>query len=243
MRKPFAAIQSAMKFFPVKAITLLLALCVSAGAAMVVTAAPTAVVSVRKHASSVVLRLKPGVLRLEVFSPRIIRVTYGLENSLPTDKSLAVIGQPDRTNWKLAESADEISLRTDEIEARVNRASGAVEFFDKNGNSLLAEKPDGGKSLTPAHVGGIDTLRSRQDLCSRRTRRFTGSASIAQGLMNYRGATVHLQQRNPTESAVPVLVSSRGYGILWDNPAVTDVDVGKTNPDHSVLDFRGGGHG
>jgi alpha-D-xyloside xylohydrolase len=26
--------------------------------------------------------------------------------------------------------------------------------------------------------------------------------------------------------AVPVLVSSRGYGLLWDNPAVTDVDVG-----------------
>ena len=44
--------------------------------------------------------------------------------------------------------------------------------------------------------------------------------------MNYCGTTVHLQQRNPTESAVPVLVSNRGYGILWDNPAITDVNVG-----------------
>ncbi len=44
--------------------------------------------------------------------------------------------------------------------------------------------------------------------------------------MNYRGAAVHLQQRNPTESAVPVLISSRGYGIFWDNPAITDVGVG-----------------
>jgi alpha-D-xyloside xylohydrolase len=43
--------------------------------------------------------------------------------------------------------------------------------------------------------------------------------------MNYRGSTVHLQQRN-MEVAVPMLISSRGYGILWDNPAVTDVDVG-----------------
>ena len=37
--------------------------------------------------------------------------------------------------------------------------------------------------------------------------------------MNYHGATVHLQQRNPTERAVPVLVSSRGYAAyhraLW----------------------------
>ena len=46
------------------------------------------------------------------------------------------------------------------------------------------------------------------------------------GWMNYCGTTVHLQQRNPTDSAVPVLVSSRGYGILWDNPAITDVSAG-----------------
>lgn len=43
--------------------------------------------------------------------------------------------------------------------------------------------------------------------------------------MNYRGKTVHLQQLN-TDVAVPVLVSSRGYGVFWDNPAITDVEVG-----------------
>jgi alpha-D-xyloside xylohydrolase len=194
------------------------------------TAAPVAVLSVHKNSDGVTLRMKPGVLRLEVFSPRVIRVTYGLENSLSSDKSLAVIGKPERANWKLAESADEISLRTDEIEARVNRASGAVEFFDKSGNLLLAEKSAGGKSLTPAHVGGIDTLRNEQAFALAPDEAIYGLGQHAQGLMNYRGATIHLQQRNPTESAVPVLVSSRGYGILWDNPAITDMDVGKTSP-------------
>jgi alpha-D-xyloside xylohydrolase len=193
-------------------------------------ATPIPVSSVHKDAGGATLKMKPGVLRLEVFSPCVIRVTYGLENSLPSDKSLAVIGKPARTHWKLAESANEISLRTDELEARVNRASGGVEFFDKNGNSLLAEKSDGGKSLTPAHVGGIDTLRSRQEFVLAPDEAIYGLGQHSQGLMNYRGATVHLQQRNPTESAIPVLVSSRGYGVFWDNPAVTDVNVGKANP-------------
>jgi alpha-D-xyloside xylohydrolase len=209
--------------------SLLLSLFMSVGCLVVSTAAPVAVSSVHKNSDGVTLQMQPGVLRLEVFSPRVIRVTYGLENSLPPAESLAVIGKPEHTHWKLAESADEISLRTDEMEARVNRVSGAVGFFDKNGNALLAEKSDGGKSLTPAHVGGIDTLRSQQAFALAPDEALYGLGQHSQGLMNYRGATVHLQQRNPTESAVPVLVSSRGYGILWDNPAVTDMDAGKTN--------------
>src|SRR5262249_13555529 len=45
------------------------------------------------------------------------------------------------------------------------------------------------------------------------------------GLMNYRGEHVQLLQEN-REVGVPVVLSSRGYGILWDNPAVTDVNFG-----------------
>ena len=120
----------------------------------------------------------------------------------------------------------EIILRTDEIQARVNRATGAVSFFDKNGAPILAENPDGGKSLTPNRINGMNTLRSRQEFVLAPEEAIYGLGQHPDGRMNYCGATVHLQQRNPTESAVPVLVSSRGYGILWDNPAITDVSVG-----------------
>ena len=43
--------------------------------------------------------------------------------------------------------------------------------------------------------------------------------------MSYRGTTVTLEQTN-REVAIPFLTSSRGYGLLWDNPAHTDVSVG-----------------
>jgi alpha-D-xyloside xylohydrolase len=212
-----------------KAPFLLLSLFISAGCPAILNASPLAASSVHKNSDGVTLQMKQGSLRLEVYSPSVVRVTYTLENSLPPGKSLALIGKPGQTHWKLSESADEISLRTDEIEAWVNRGSGTVEFFDKNGNLLLAEKSAGSKLLTPTHVGGIDTLRSEQDFVLAPGEAIYGLGQHAQGLMNYRGTTVHLQQRNPTESGVPVLVSSRGYGIFWDNPAVTDVNVGQTN--------------
>ena len=36
------------------------------------------------------------------------------------------------------------------------------------------------------------------------------------------------------EVAVPVLVSSKGYGVFWDNPSVTDVDVGVKGKEGTV---------
>jgi alpha-D-xyloside xylohydrolase len=47
--------------------------------------------------------------------------------------------------------------------------------------------------------------------------------------LNLVGSSVRLLQRNG-DVAVPVLLSSKGYLLLWDNPAVTNVDVGKTDP-------------
>jgi hypothetical protein len=34
-----------------------------------------------------------------------------------------------------------------------------------------------------------------------------------QGLFNY--SEVYLLQRNPTETALPILISNVGYGIMW----------------------------
>ena len=192
-------------------------------------AAPIPVVAMHQDADGLTLKMKPGTLKLEVFAPRIIRVVYGQGETLPPDGSLAVIAKPGSVDWKASETDQEVRLRTDELEARVDRATGAVGFYDKSGKPLLMEKADGGKSLIPDQTGGLNTLRSRQEFVLAPEEAIYGLGQHQNGLMNYRGATIHLQQRNPGESAVPVLVSSRGYGVLWDNPAITFVNVGADN--------------
>ena len=42
-------------------------------------------------------------------------------------------------------------------------------------------------------------------------------------MFNYRGSTVELGQNN-TDVALPLLVSSKGYGILWNTASFTYVD-------------------
>jgi alpha-D-xyloside xylohydrolase len=207
---------------------LILALAFGSGLLTTAKSAPVAVASVHQDADGITLQMQPGTLKLRVFSPRVVEVVYAPGNSLPQTKSLSVISQPAHTKWKLAESKDEISLATDELIVHVNRSTGAVTFCDKTGKTILAEKSSGGKTLTPAHVGNIDTLRSRQVFEFPADEAIYGLGQHPDAPMNYRGAKLHLQQENRIV-AVPVLVSSRGYGVLWDNPAVTDVDAGATD--------------
>ena len=183
-----------------------------------------AVTDVQKKSDGVVLTTATGTLRLQVWSDRIVRVTFAPGAELPAKKSLCVIGKPAKTKWTLAKSSDAITLRTDVLQARVDRKTGAVGFFDLNGNPILRETPDGAK--IPPEPGGAG---ARQSFVLAPDEHIYGLGQHQSGVWDYRGTTVHLQQKN-MEVAIPVLVSSKGYGVLWDNPAITDVDVGKTSP-------------
>ena len=42
-------------------------------------------------------------------------------------------------------------------------------------------------------------------------------------MFNYRGATVELGQNN-TDVAIPLLLSSKGYALMWNTASLTHVD-------------------
>ncbi len=187
---------------------------------------PIPVVSWQTNSDGLTFQMSPGTLKLQVFSPRVVRVAYSLSNSVPTN-SLAVIAASTNSGWSVSSSASEVWITTAALQARVNRATGGVSFHDTNGVTLLSE-PDGtGKALLATTAGGISTWRSQQQFLVSSNEAFYGLGQHGAGAMNYRGASVHLYQGNPGESAIPVLVASRGYGLLWDNPAITDVSIGQ----------------
>ena len=47
---------------------------------------------INNDSDGITLQMNPGVMRLKVYSPRIIRVTYTAQDQPPTSGSLAVIG-------------------------------------------------------------------------------------------------------------------------------------------------------
>jgi alpha-D-xyloside xylohydrolase len=200
------------------------------GAAFSVRAEPVSVATVTRQPDGVLLQMSRGILRLQVWSANIIRVTYAPGATLPDLHSFSVVASPAPIQWSLTQPAEAVILATPALQARVDRFTGAVSFLDASGRPILRESPDDGKAFAPANLTGGNLAAGNftsvsQSFLLSLGEGIYGLGQHQSGIWDYVGTTVHLQQKN-MEVALPVLISSRGYGLLWDNPAITDVAVG-----------------
>ncbi len=71
---------------------------------------------------------------------------------------------------------------------------------------------------------GGGRYRIEQHLRAYEGERFTGLGQHPNGRLDQKGMTIDLVQRNG-EVSIPFALSSRGYGFLWNNPAVGHVEL------------------
>ena len=128
--------------------------------------------------------------------------------------------------WKLTKTDRKATIATAKLRVDVDLTTGAVAFFDAAGRPIAAERA-GGRSLTPATVMGEATHHVRQQWQAYDGERLYGLGQHQQGLVDIKGTDLELRQYNG-EIFIPLLVSSRGYGILWDNTSLTR--FGRTEP-------------
>lgn len=115
-------------------------------------------------------------------------------------------------------------FRTSQLEVRYDRASGCFSFFDPASElPLLAEEA---RTVVPDTVGGEACYAVAQSFRTSPDESLYGLGQYQTGRVDHKRDTVLLLQANK-EIVNPFLVSSRGYGILWDN--------------YSSSEFRDGG--
>jgi alpha-D-xyloside xylohydrolase len=201
-------------------------------------ASPLAVKSMKKDDIGVTLQMQTGVMQLEVCGDQTIHVLYSPTGDSPKVPSgFAVQKQPAPGAFDVTESADAVTLKAKECSAVVDKKTGAISFLGREGKPFLQETHDGGKMLTPSTVAGLQTNTVEQKFALDPTEGLYGLGQHPTGVMNYVGTTAHLQQKN-MDIAIPVLVSSKGYGVFWNNPAVTDVTFSKASDPNPTVDWK-----
>ncbi len=167
-----------------------------------------------------------GTLRIECFSDDVVRVTYAAAAELPDMKSLSVVATPAAVHWTWQDSENAYSLAGPRMKVQIDKKSGAVSFLDLANHVLLQESPQGRK-IEPATQGGVKGSKCSQSFELQPDEGIYGLGQHQRGVWNYRngGGSVRLAQAN-MEVGVPVITSSKGYMLLWDNPAVTSIAAG-----------------
>ena len=198
------------------------------GFALASPAGPIAVQSFKKDPTGVTLAMSPGKMRLTVCADGIVRVMYSPANSLPAGQDFVVTNHSwQSTAFKVAEADGKVTLATRKLKVAVDKATGAVAFSDARGNLLLAEPADGGKTMTPATVNGESSFKPEQTFSSPADEFLHGLGQYQEGIWNWRGMPQELRQLN-TQIAIPMIVSSHGYGLLWNNASLTEFNPADT---------------
>ena len=172
----------------------------------------------QKQADGVVLQVNDGSLKIQVMDENIIRVAFAKDPSFFTRKTIDVIAEPKGVAWTLAETPQALTLSTAKVKARFDRKSGQVSFLDALGKPILAEVANG-RTIEPAEVQGENTFHVRQQWRANADESLYGLEMQQLGMLDIKGYDLELWQHN-TNIVVPFLVSSRGYGIYWDNISI-----------------------
>src|SRR5271165_4475170 len=180
------------------------------------------VTSVGLQPRGLLLQMQTGWMRLTVCTDSIIHVEYTPTASFPTRLDYVVVKStwPD-VQWKTDTAPGVTTLSTARLTLKITNEDGVIEYQDAKGRKLFNEGP---KSMTPEEVDGEHTFRA--ETVAKIYGSHEGLYGLGQhqaGVWNYRGETVDLSQEN-TNIAVPLLVSSNGYGVFWNNTSRTHVN-------------------
>ncbi|MBR0552788.1 TIM-barrel domain-containing protein [Stakelama marina] len=134
------------------------------------------------------------------------------------ETSLMVPEPPKPGDYTVAERDGHVQIRTARDTADIDLGTGEVNFLGADGKTLLDQA--GQPVFTPKTIDGHGYVAVSQQFNRGTDEGLYGLGQHQNSQMNYNGEDVELAQHN-MDIAVPFLVSTRNYGILWDNDSIT----------------------
>ena len=128
-----------------------------------------------------------------------------------------------RAGFEFKQAGDESTVSTARMTVSLSAKRGSLSFKTREGETLLRENSSLPRSYddAPAWTPGLYQVTDR--FSPDALEAFYGLGQHQSGMFNYRGSTVELGQNN-TDVAIPLLVSSKGYAILWNTASFTYMD-------------------
>ncbi len=180
----------------------------------------------RQENNALVGEMNHQTMRIEPWGKDCLRVRATRESQLQ-DQPWALL-PPAPAEPVIEITSDRGLIRNGAVQAEV-LSDGKLRFIKSASGEVLLEETPYRVVMPPSREfrglqGGLWHIEVRFQ--AQEGERFYGLGQHTHGLLNQKGCVVELMQRN-TQVSIPFMVSNRGYGFLWNNPAIGRVELGR----------------
>lgn len=164
-------------------------------------------------------------LTLEPLNDNAIRVRYPYSAVQLYPEDIVYTEEVMTPHYEVREDEETIRLIMGQITAVFHRKSNTLSFLDDKGNVILREQ-DGGRIIEQDSLDNLAVYRVAQRFVSPPDEYLFGTGQFQDGYLNIRGLPRRLTQVN-SQISIPFILSSKGYGLLWNNYGLTEFNPGE----------------
>ncbi|MGN0142094.1 MAG: AAA family ATPase [Roseburia sp.] len=150
-----------------------------------------------------------GTLRITPLMPEIIRVSFVKGQTAEFRDCENIVIPRGNVKWNFRETRDALEITTDVLMAKVEKKTGAVQFFTRDGKLLLAEKAKEPRFIEQNAADQawmfFDWEKSEKIWAKRMLKDELLKMNMSAKYISYGGRTVKL----------PCVLSERGYGLAF----------------------------
>lgn len=162
------------------------------------------------------LRVNGVWKNLIFYADDTVRVNATLGENYWTAASLVVTARPQPVPFSIAETPAMLAIVGRKLRIEIDKASGALRFLDRDGRLYTSEQADAPQALKKVLISSAPTYEAQNTLTLHPDEAIYGFGFTADDNSNRRGKELLLVQTN-VGIIIPVMMSTRRYGILWDS--------------------------
>lgn len=186
--------------------------------------------------NALLYRFDAETLRIEPWGKNAVRVRAWKQAEMPQENW--ALTQPHSSETEIQETETGYSLINGKLTVHLTRG-GKLTAYNQNGKKLLEEYHRNRRDILDPKCSAIEVegrefkpipggdyhLTARFESLDPREKLY-GMGQYQQPYLDLKGADLELAHRN-SQASVPFLLSSLGYGLLWNNPGVGRAVLGK----------------
>ena len=166
----------------------------------------------------VTVKTPSGTLVLTPLTDNSVRVRFAGDLAVPQLEELVYTEPAGTPDFNVKKDKERVQLNLRAMTVVYDRTADELSFYDADGSEILRETA---RSIAESEVSGVPCYDVSQTFDSPEGEHLYGTGQFQDGYLDIRGLTRRLTQVN-TQISIPMVISNRGYAVLWNNYGLTD---------------------